>query len=253
MSTVCTTMDPTLNDVRQVMQRLTLEAYLYGPCFATLVSIIVHSSQNVPSKPVAHNHTTLMRLAAIRLLANPGLVDSWFNGPAALFPCGMGPNGRTLCAPNSTSVPTSGDMIALTAAYEGPIPLSDLSHYFQYGYVFDADGITTNNYQPAPPYVNDFFTSSDRWYTADFSPSLGWSLGVKTALNGTVMNVTNSNARLIMSGSSMTLIVPASEFTSMAPSFRSSAFSHLGDYGLNAPYNYDGSLFPAVADGLRPF
>ena len=119
--------------------------------------------------------------------------------------------------------------------------------------VFDADGVTTNNYQPGSQYPNDFFKDTDRWYTADYVPTTQtWSLKVVNARNSVIQNVTDSNARLIIHGNTMTLAVPSSEFTTMSPSYRLTSFRHGGDYGISPPYNYDGSLWPDVATGLLP-
>jgi hypothetical protein len=62
-----------------------------------------------------------------------------------------------------------------------------------------------------------------------------------------------SAARVTINGNVIALVVPASEFTAPKPSFRITAFRHTGDYGLNPPYNWDGSIWPNVATGLAAF
>ena len=47
----------------------------------------------------------------------------------------------------------------------------------------------------------------------------------------------------------MILVVPASEFTGEFPMFRVTNFRHIGDWGMPSG-NWDGCVYPAVADGL---
>lgn len=249
--TECTTSDASISSLRQVLQLMTLESAISGGCYPLLISLILHSSASVPSKSVAHDHTTLVRYVLTSALLQLAQVNQLFNTNAQ-FPCGAGPNGRTLCRATPVDAP-AGDYLVISSAYELPIPLADPVNYYQYGFVFDADAVTTNNYQPGTQYPNDFFKDTDRWYTADYTPvTQTWSLKVVDASGGMIRTVTDSNARLIMKDNSLTLVVPASEFTTMKPSFRLTAFRHAGDYGVNSPYNYDGSLWPSVGDGLQP-
>ena len=248
----CTTMDPTLDDARTVLRTMALESFLVGSCFPLDLLILLHSSTLVGSKAVAHDHTTSQRVVAMRALLQAAQVSQLFN-TTPQFPCGMGPNGFTLC-PTTVGAMPAGDYFVLSNVFEGAIPLSDPSNYYQYGFVFDADAILTNNYQPSAPYLNDFFKDTDRWYTADYSPmTRAWTLKVVDARGGTFTTVTNSSSRIVMQGNSLTLVVPRSEFTSMDPGYRLSAFRHTGNYGTMPPYDYDGSLSPPVSEGLRHF
>ncbi len=50
-----------------------------------------------------------------------------------------------------------GRVLMVHATVEAGIPMSDPTNFYEYAFVFDADGDTTNNYQPAPAFPNDFF------------------------------------------------------------------------------------------------
>ena len=46
------------------------------------------------------------------------------------------------------------------------------------------------------------------------------------------------------------LAVPASELEAEFPPFRITDFRHTGDWGMSDPYDWDGCVYPTVADGL---
>ena len=89
-------------------------------------------------------------------------------------------------------------------------------------------------------------------WSSRYTPSGGWELKVTDASNSTMTDVTaSSNARIIIKDNTLLLIVPKSEFTAADPKFRLTAFRHTGDYGIPSPHDWDGSIWPAVADGLE--
>jgi len=216
-------------------------------CLAVTIQNAVHSAASVPNKAVAHDFTTTEFFWHEVWVADTLGIDKAFN--KSTFECGNGPNGYTLCPSPADPVP-AGETLVLVNRVEKPIPLADSTNHFQYGFVFDADGDTTNNYQPSASYPNDFFKDTDRWYEADYDPTSGWTLKVSDATGGTPKQVT-SHARIIIRDDTITLVVPASEFKVQKPKFRLTAFRHTGDYGINPPYNWDASVWPAVADGLQ--
>jgi hypothetical protein len=99
-------------------------------------------------------------------------------------------------------------------------------------------------------YPNDFFDNTDTWYVAEYSPSGGWSLAATDATGGGTVTFT-TDARIIIAGNVMILVVPASEFTQEFPMFRVTNFRHTGDWGINPPHNWDGCVYPTVANGLH--
>ena len=244
-STTCTANDAALVSAYAISTLL--QSPLYAACFYVNLVRIVHSSGSVPIKNVAHDFTTIIRYAAAVTLMQLLQVNQLFNNSD--FPCGQGPNGYTLCPTGASPVP-AGDMVVLTSVLEKPVPLKDPKSYFQYGFVFDADGVELNNYQPGAQYPNDFFKGTDRWYVAGYDPAKGWTLQVTDASGGTTKPLASA-ARVIIKDNAMVLVVPAAEFKVAKPKFRLTAFRHGGDYGMKAPYDWDGSLLPAVADGLQ--
>lgn len=211
---------------------------------------LLHSALGIPERPVAHDHTTILAWAIYLYTLSQLQVDALFNN--SVFECGEGPDGYTLCSDMRNSAVPPGDFVVLASVVEEDIPLADPTNHYQYGFVFDADGVTTNNYQPAAAYPNDFFKDTDRWYQANYQPTTGWSLTANTAINGVVTEVP-TDARVIIRGNVILLIAPATEFGVSMPSFRVTSFRHTGDYGIPEPHDYDGSVWPAVADGLQIF
>lgn len=213
-------------------------------CFVLTLVSILHSSLSVGSQDVAHDHTTLAALWFAHAVLG---VDPLFNN--STFPCGDGPAGMTLCQDPGRAVPDDESLVFVTSL-EGDIPLSDPTNYYQYAFVFDQDGDPDNNYGAPADYPNDFFDGTDRWYEARYAPGSGWSLVVTDATDGNLTTVA-SDARLIIKDHVLTLVVPAGEFAVADPAYRVTAFRHTGDYGINPPHDWDGSIWPAVADGLQ--
>ncbi len=165
------------------------------------------------------------------------------------FPCGEGDFGYTVC-PNIPLTPTEGDYFLVWTSTEGEIPLDDPDHTYQFGFVFDADGDTGNNYQGSGEYANDFYDDTDRWYSVQYSPAGGWELVVTDARAGSGFQQIASAARVMIYGGALLLAVPTSEFTDPTPRYRVTAFAHHGDWGLNPPHYWSGDLHPTVAEGL---
>lgn len=165
------------------------------------------------------------------------------------YPCGAGDHGYTVC-PESPADLAAGDFVIAYQVMKGEIPVADAANHYQYGFVFDSDALGDNNYWGSLPY--DFFADSDRWYEALYDPDDGWSLKVSTASSSSSTEVA-SEARVIIDGAAIVLVVPASEFTSEAPPYRVTAFRHTGDWGLEDPYDWNGDMSPPLNRGLAPF
>jgi hypothetical protein len=132
----------------------------------------------------------------------------------------------------------------------GAVPLFDTTHHYQYGFVFDADGDPSNNYEADASYPDDFFAGTDRWYEAAYTPSAGWSL---KATDATTFAPVQTSARIALVNDTVTLLVPASEMTAESPRYRVTAFEHKGDYGIAEPHDWKGDVEPPVAEGLSSF
>ncbi len=206
---------------------------------------IIHSSPLVPSKPVAGDHTTATGLysGTVRLDAQGAAIFD------ARFPCGPGQEDQTLCPPDAG--PTGAGLFhVVIVGFGGPVPTNDLPNIYQYGFVFDADATGPNNFPAPPGFENDFFQDTDLWFVVGVDQ--GPSLSITDARSG-ALSPAPINARVIIRGNAIALVVPAPAFEVEDPPFRVTAFRHTGDFGLEAPFNYDGSLHPAVEEGLRTF
>ncbi len=168
-------------------------------------------------------------------------------GLDALFPCGDGPVGYTVCA--SSSPFPSGRYVLLVTKFVGDIPLQHNSHMYQYGAVFDSDGQAGNNYVPHPSFPNDFFAYTDKWYELTYSPGNGWQLKVTDARLDYA--VVSSSARVVIAGSEMGWFIPRGELDSDNAGWRITAFAHTGDYGLSGGF-WSADYHPPVGNPLVP-
>ncbi len=165
----------------------------------------------------------------------------------ALFPCGDGPVGFTICA--SSSPFPSDRYVLLVTKFEGDIPLQHDSHIYQYGLVFDADGETQNNYIPFPAFPNDFFAYTDKWYELTYYPGSGWQLKV-TDVRLDYATV-SSNARVVIAGSEMAWFIPRSELDSDMAGWRITSFVHTGDFGFSGGF-WSADYNPLINEPLIP-
>lgn len=165
------------------------------------------------------------------------------------YPCGDGPNGRTLCA--SGGLFPEGEVVMVAMIAQTAIPLADPTHHHQYAFVFDADGDPDNNYEASPDFPDDFFQGTDLWYQAMYSPAAGWSLQAVSARGGEIAAVPSA-ARIVIDGDTMVALVPASELGDQeCPEHRMTAFTHLGDWGMEDPHVWMGDAEPPVDLGLE--
>jgi hypothetical protein len=194
----------------------------------------IHSKPSVGEKE-SEGKTDVIGTGNVRAAVSGGKA---LNG----FPCGDGPNGFTICADFPAPAP-GGQWLLLTMIVDDNIPLDDATNWYQYGFVFDADGVSTNNYVPDPEFPNDFFQNTDRWYSVEYNPAEGWGLSVVDARAAKVQAVFSAASATIRDNTIL-LAVPMSEFGSNNPAYRLTAFTHTGDFGLsggdwNADYEPD--------------
>lgn len=154
------------------------------------------------------------------------------------LPCGESDEALTLCA--SPSFPP-GPAVSMMLVVDAEIPRDDATYSHQFGFVFDSDGDTANNYRAAPAYPNDFFQATDRWYVAGYTPAGGWTIEVSDVRGGTPRAMP-SQARISIIGAAMMLHVPADELPTLpaCPGARITTFTHTGDFGLQGgPWSAD--------------
>ncbi len=131
---------------------------------------------------------------------------------------------------------------------EQSIPLADPDNQYQYGVVFDRDGNTNNNYQPHPDYANDFFKDTDFWIVAYYHPDYGWGLTISDATNGVITTATSA-AKMLISGNTIIVFIPRSEFSAQNIGYRVTAFRHDGSWVDDV--NAGADTQPSVDDGLN--
>ncbi|MBX3464149.1 MAG: hypothetical protein KF830_13325 [Planctomycetes bacterium] len=181
-----------------------------------------------------------------------------FSGPFAFdgtdgvptFPIGDGPEGFTVAADPAADL-AAGEHCLFWLSTEAAIPLADPTQRFQYAFVVDTDTAPGNNFVPATSFPDDFFGGTDRWYELDYDPSNGWRLRCRVVGLGNSITTVPSAARAILSGDTLLLVVPRSEFVVANPPFRATTFAHLGDFGQNPPFTWSGDPTPPVAAGLQ--
>jgi hypothetical protein len=236
----------------QLLQTAPIVALWYSSLVLAPVGVLTNNSNRLVPRRLPALAQEVRLYAALLLYLSLFELQTAFGGSAdvATFPPGQGPEGFTVAATPSAPL-AAGDHCVFTLAVQEPIPLADPTQRFQYAFVFDSDLAAGNNWVPAPAFLDDFFAGTDRWYELNYAPSTGWQLRCRTVAAGNVLATVPSAARAILSGDTLLLVVPRSEFVVANPPFRATTFAHLGDFGQNPPYTWSGDPTPTVAEGLR--
>lgn len=176
------------------------------------------------------------------------------------FPCGAGTYAYTVCpsAGNDLAEPTGVGYTFLVFVVDADIPLADPTNFYTYSFVFDTDGMATNDWVAGPAFPNDFFQGTDRWYEVAYDPSMGWELICSQVTDGasqTVMRGIPTAANAMIVENTITLVVPDSEIHLATKEFanagvRFTAFRHSGDFGLQPPFDYSADVEPKVDEAL---
>ncbi|HWB77379.1 MAG TPA: hypothetical protein VG755_20570 [Nannocystaceae bacterium] len=158
-----------------------------------------------------------------------------------------------LCAPDTSgcvfgpSGQVADEMSVAVVKLSSPLPVVP-EQYYQYGFVFDVDGETGNNYHAAEPYPADFFDDTDLWIQLRGAPGVGWSLEVLDASDGAFTPIV-VDAVVRIDEDRAYLSLPTNLLTSVSE-VRFTAFRHSGDYGLSDPWS--GDVVPPVGEPLLP-
>ncbi|MEM8883835.1 MAG: hypothetical protein AAGD14_07200, partial [Planctomycetota bacterium] len=178
---------------------------------------------------------------------------------ALFYPEGDGPRGYGVIADLAEpALAGPYHAVHLAVVSEVPIEVADETLLYEYAFAFDADGVGTNNYEEES---ENYFTGADRWYRVTWSSARNWRL---EAFRGTTaqgadgvdihtVDEVATAARVILTGLSVVLLVPASEFADATPDYRVIAFAHDGDFGIPAPHSWTGDVEPRLAEGLSPY
>jgi hypothetical protein len=220
-------------------------AALCATLMAGIAEAIEHSADDMPP-PDATARWAWIKLRSHHALPIPAEVLE------AEFPCGEGANGTVLCGGAGLPPDASGDYLVLTMVLDAPVPVGDDELYEQYGFVFDQDGDTSNNFVASPSYPNDTYQGTDRWYQVLLSPGQAPRLEALDATGGSLFPVASA-ARAVINDDVIMLMVPADEMLASCPAFRMTAFTHHGDYGFEPPNFWAGDAEPPVDQPLTPF
>ena len=168
------------------------------------------------------------------------------------FPCGAGDFGFTVCPDSDLALsPQAGEWLFVFSVFDAPIPLDDPDRFYQYAFVFDRNASILDNFSAAAEFPNDYFQGTDTWFSAEYSPLMGWRLVVTDAALGGQTPV-SSAARIIISDNVLLLVVPADELPISDPPYRATAFCHDGGFGLDGGF-WSGDLEPKVGEPLQAF
>jgi hypothetical protein len=199
-------------------------------------NVVLHS--NAVYTVIADGATDMTGVGKAEVTISEELYEQLFGSTD--FPCGEGSYGLTMCPEDA--VQETGSYYLVAAEFSDDVPYADVLYYYQIGFVFDSDGDPSNNYQPAPSWPADFFKDTDRWYVAEYAPGSGWTMSVSNA--GSYAPAA-SGARIIINGTAVVLVLPASEIPSSQASFRITAFRHDGSYGMSGGF-WNADLSTAV-------
>lgn len=189
-------------------------------------------------------------LTLVELQALFGGGAPFVGGAGALFPPGQGAEGYTIAATPSAAL-TEGEYVAFYLSVSDDIPIASATEFLQYAFVCDSDANPNNNYVPIPQFADDFFGGTDRWYELTYAPGSGWTFACKAVGAGNTITTVPSAARAILSGDTLVVLAPRSEFGVANPAFRATTFAHTGDFGQNPPYTWSGDPSPTVDEPLR--
>lgn len=203
-----------------------------------------NSNPNVTPRIPADPATEIFEMGMAVMDLDQGDIDRSFKSSMPLFPEGTSSWGLTLSGNNSVAL-QPGRFLFAWMCPQGDVPLNSNDTFYQYGFVFDADGIVGNNYQGQPPFDKDYFDDTDYWVNQTYSPSGGWDLAITGARSGS-FTAPNSAIRTITSGKTVIAVIPVSEFDRMDEVHgRFTAFSHDGNFGqTGGPWSGDPT--PAV-------
>ncbi|MDG2112649.1 MAG: hypothetical protein P8N02_08570, partial [Actinomycetota bacterium] len=172
-------------------------------------------------------------------VGGPGLDD--------LFPCGHASGTTTLCgsAPQST-----GNFTVVMAEFGGMVPLGPTERSYQYGFVFDRNGDSSDNYRAGSSFPYDTWDDTDFWVVISGGPS---GLGFQRHCSR-LLRPSRHRGRVVLSGWTITLFMPQEELgggpTDPAVPHRTTSFWHTGDFGINPPHEFSIDALPRVHEPL---
>jgi hypothetical protein len=163
--------------------------------------------------------------------------------------CGSGAAGEVICPQGSTPFAAGdGDFLAVAVALAAYIPFGAPAYYYQYGLVFDSDGLPGNNFQPASEYPADFFAGTDLWMELLYTSYWGWQFRVSDIVGNIAIERSSTKTKVLIAGNVVLYLTPVSVFGPnglASATYRVSAFLHDGTFLAGF---WNGDVHPAVAD-----
>ncbi|MFO1052915.1 MAG: hypothetical protein U1F36_11935 [Planctomycetota bacterium] len=131
------------------------------------------------------------------------------------------------------------------------VPFTEDNRRFQYAFLFDRDGDTSNNYQGQAPYDLDFWNGTDTAFQLVKAPGSAWQFSAVSSRNNNIVPF-DTEALLLACDDVLMLMFPQDDIDDLlyCPKCRCTAFESALDYGQNAPHDWFGSLRPERGEFL---
>lgn len=166
-------------------------------------------------------------------------------------PCGPIDGGGLFVCPTDQGTTNTGTWLLVAMLLDDVVPLNDATNSYQYGFVFDGDLNTDNNFvNTNPDFENDFFQGTDTWYTLNYDPMSGWSLFAIDASGGGTPQRYFTDSGAIIRDNMIMMLIPTDEFATGSPRLRVTAFRHPGDFGAGGDFGLD--YDPGLGEPLLP-
>lgn len=183
-------------------------------------------------------------------------IDAALNGPdqrKGRTLCGTVGSSGLLVSPEAEDARVADTWLLISQVVDAEIPLADPINLFQYGFVFDSDENSANNWSSDSD-IRTVFQGADRWYLVSYAPGAGWVLDVTVVTDPATNSTTtvSSGAFALVEDNVVSLFVPGDEFAAANPRFRLTSFRHSGDFGQNPPFDWSGDFWPNLDEPLQP-
>jgi hypothetical protein len=131
------------------------------------------------------------------------------------------------CADDDAPLP-AGTLFVFDLSLAGAPPADAGATDHTYALVLDANGDPADDFAFVAPFEWDFYQGTDRWYELKRDGG-DWALSVQRWRNDRAV-LAPSAARAVLSGETITWLVPGSELMTPDPGWRATAFRHDGTF-----------------------
>jgi hypothetical protein len=140
--------------------------------------------------------------------------------------------------------------VAYWMATMGTIALTNATLRYAGGFCVDADGDSSNNFDPHPAFLNHVGSGTDRRYAIDRRPGIGWTL-TATDVRGGVETTVPTRAVALVMRTAIALLVPLSELGGRPRPYRAFAQEYDDAAGPTGAPPWSADCAPFVAQGLQ--